>query len=119
MTEAVARLLAVLLGASGIGLAAFGSHGLERHTDEKGLRWWAIGVAIQLVTAPVILWCSRALREAAALPIAPLLLFLGVLVFSGSLYAMSLGAPRWFGAITPLGGLCLIAGWLALALRPN
>ncbi|HSC89783.1 MAG TPA: DUF423 domain-containing protein [Polyangiaceae bacterium] len=117
MSDLWIRLLAVLTGASGIALAAFGSHGLERHTDEKGLRWWAIGVAIQLVTAPVILWCSRAAREAAVLPLAPILLALGVVLFSGSLYAMSLGAPRWFGAITPLGGLCLIAGWIALAFR--
>jgi uncharacterized membrane protein YgdD (TMEM256/DUF423 family) len=40
----------------------------------------------------------------------------GIAVFSGTLYAMALGAPRWFGAITPIGGVFLIAGWLALAL---
>jgi uncharacterized membrane protein YgdD (TMEM256/DUF423 family) len=40
----------------------------------------------------------------------------GGLVFSGTLYAMALGAPRWLGAVTPLGGAALIAGWLALAL---
>ena len=43
-------------------------------------------------------------------------LFLGgVLIFSGSLYAMALGAPRWFGAITPIGGLLFLAGWGVLA----
>ena len=42
---------------------------------------------------------------------------LGVLLFSGSLYAMALGAPRWFGAITPLGGTAFLLGWLALAIH--
>ena len=40
----------------------------------------------------------------------------GGFVFAGTLYAMALGAPRWFGAVTPLGGAALIAGWLALAV---
>jgi uncharacterized membrane protein YgdD (TMEM256/DUF423 family) len=39
----------------------------------------------------------------------------GIVIFSGSLYAMALGAPRWFGAITPIGGLAFIIGWLWLA----
>jgi uncharacterized membrane protein YgdD (TMEM256/DUF423 family) len=48
------------------------------------------------------------------------LLFLGVLIFSGSLYALALSNVRVLGAITPLGGVCLLAGWLALALeRPG
>ncbi|MDP1776125.1 MAG: DUF423 domain-containing protein, partial [Moraxellaceae bacterium] len=41
---------------------------------------------------------------------------IGIVIFSGSLYAMALGAPRWFGAITPIGGLAFIIGWLWLAL---
>ena len=43
------------------------------------------------------------------------LLQLGIIIFCGSLYLMAMGAPRWFGAITPLGGLAMIAGWLTLA----
>ena len=42
-------------------------------------------------------------------------LLAGSLVFSGTLYAMTLGAPRWLGAVTPIGGLLLLAGWLLLA----
>jgi len=41
---------------------------------------------------------------------------LGIVVFSGTLYAMGLGAPRWLGAVTPVGGLALLAGWVMLAL---
>lgn len=43
------------------------------------------------------------------------LLQAGIVIFSGSLYAMTLGAPRWFGAITPIGGLAFMAGWAVLA----
>ncbi len=119
MSEAWVRIVAALLGGSGIAAAAFGSHGLEKHTDEKGLRWWAIAAAVQLVTAPVVLWCARTLEEGRLLTATPLALTLGVTLFSGSLYAMALGAPRWFGAITPLGGLALIVGWLLTAYRPS
>ncbi|MFT5042338.1 MAG: uncharacterized membrane protein YgdD (TMEM256/DUF423 family), partial [Hyphomicrobiaceae bacterium] len=55
---------------------------------------------------------SKALRTAA------LLWTIGSLVFAGTLYAMVLDAPRWLGAVTPLGCLCLMAGWAACAIRP-
>src|SRR5262249_38910430 len=45
--------------------------------------------------------------------LAPALFLAGVLLFSGSLWAMALGAPRWLGAVTPFGGLAFLAGWLA------
>jgi uncharacterized membrane protein YgdD (TMEM256/DUF423 family) len=47
------------------------------------------------------------------------LLQVGVIIFAGSLYAMTLGAPRWFGAITPIGGVLMIAGWLWLAVTTS
>lgn len=119
MTESVVRLIAALLGASGIFAAAFGSHGLEKIAVEGGVRWWAIGAAIQLVTAPVLLFVSRAIGEGRAHPLSAVLLLAGTLLFSGTLYAMALGAPRFLGAITPLGGLCLAAGWLLLAVAPR
>ena len=46
------------------------------------------------------------------------LFFVGVLIFSGSLYLLAATNLRWLGAITPIGGLCLLAGWLLLAIRP-
>jgi uncharacterized membrane protein YgdD (TMEM256/DUF423 family) len=45
---------------------------------------------------------------------APAFFLAGIVLFSGSLYAMALGAPRWLGAVTPIGGLCFLAGWAAL-----
>jgi uncharacterized membrane protein YgdD (TMEM256/DUF423 family) len=53
---------------------------------------------------------SAPIRASAYLVIA------GIVLFSGSIYALSFGAPRFFGPITPLGGLCLIAGWLVFAI---
>ncbi len=111
------RGLAAFVGASGIFSAAFGSHGLEKVAVAGGLRWWAIGAALHLVTAPTLLiaadWVERSLATRAT----PALLAAGLLLFSGSLYAMALGAPRWLGAITPLGGLALAAGWLTFVVR--
>lgn len=78
------------------------------------MRWWAIGAALQLATAPVllILACFPATR---ARTLSTTFLSVGVALFCGTLYAMALGAPRWLGAITPLGGICLFIGWLAVA----
>src|SRR5262245_41640339 len=107
--------VAAAFGASGVLLAAFGAHGLERHTDAAGLRWWAIGVAMQLFTAPALL-ALTSLPESTRRTSAGRALSLGIVLFSGTLYAMTLGAPRWLGAITPLGGLSLCAGWILVGL---
>lgn len=109
------RVAAALLGTIGILCAAFGAHGLERITDERGVRLWAIACAIQLVTAPALLWTSSEFREGRLGWQSPLGMLLGVLLFSGTLYAMALGAPRILGAVTPIGGLLLALAWLVLA----
>lgn len=107
--------LAALVGATGILCAAFGAHGLERHAVEGGLRWWAIAATIQLVTAPTLL-ALGAFSQGRARALAATGLTGGLLLFSGTLYAMALGAPRWLGAVTPLGGLCLAGGWVCVGL---
>lgn len=110
------RIAAALVGALGILAAAYGAHGLERITDARGVRLWGIACAIQLVTAPALLWASSEFREGRLGWQSPLGMLLGVVVFSGTLYAMALGAPRVLGAITPIGGLLLALSWLGLAL---
>lgn len=108
--------IAAALGALGIAAAAFGAHGLEKIASAEQLRWWAIAVAVHLVTAPVVLVCGmndRRLRRAGGLSLTA-----GICLFSGSLYAMALGAPRVLGAVTPIGGLLLISGWVLLAFPP-
>jgi uncharacterized membrane protein YgdD (TMEM256/DUF423 family) len=104
-------MLAVILG-------AFGAHGLKERVTPEQLAWWHTGVnyhvwhALGLFGIGLLLLNQPALNAARS---AGWLLQIGIVIFSGSLYAMTLGAPRWFGAITPIGGLAFIAGWAVLA----
>lgn len=99
-------------------LGAFGAHGLKARVSPEQLAWWHTGVqyhawhALGLFGIGLLLLAQPALAPARN---AAWLLQAGIVIFSGSLYAMTLGAPRWFGAITPIGGLLLIAGWALLA----
>jgi len=113
MSDSGLRGVTAFVGALGVAAAAFGAHGLEKVASEGGVRLWAIGVAMHLVTVPVALLV--AILADKLRPSAGWCLLGGIAIFSGSLYAMALGAPRFFGAVTPLGGLALIAGWLLLA----
>lgn len=99
-------ILAALSGALAVGAGAFGAHGASGQAAD----WLKTGGQYQLVHAVAAL---VALKMAAKGPAA--LFVIGGLIFAGTLYLMALGGPRWFGAITPLGGLALIAGWLWLA----
>jgi uncharacterized membrane protein YgdD (TMEM256/DUF423 family) len=105
-----------LAGASAVAFGAFGAHALRGTLDAAGLAVWHTGVeyhfwhALALFAAVLGLPAGRTRR-------ATLLLFgAGIVLFSGSLYALALGAPRWTGVITPLGGVAFIAGWIAAAL---
>jgi uncharacterized membrane protein YgdD (TMEM256/DUF423 family) len=102
-----------LMGALGVALGAFGAHGLRSLTEDARLiEIWETAARYHLVHAVAILLV--ALHPAR--PAAPAWLFLaGIGVFSGSLYLLALTNLRWLGAITPIGGLCFVAGWVALA----
>ncbi len=100
--------LAGLSGALAVAAGAFGAHGAEG----KAAEWLRTGATYQLVHAGAAVAVAGVPRGRGA----ALLMLLGALVFSGTLYAMAFGAPRWLGAITPLGGVGMIAGWLLLAL---
>jgi uncharacterized membrane protein YgdD (TMEM256/DUF423 family) len=116
-------VIAALYGATGVMLGAFGAHGLKSQLGAGGLAVWQTAVQYHLVHALALLAVGLWLRLAdplPALPAWPLVLAgwsfaVGVLLFSGSLYALALGGPRALGPVTPLGGAALIAGWLALA----
>ena len=104
-------MLAVVLG-------AFGAHGLKARVTGEQLAWWLTGVqyhawhALGLLGIGLLLQMQPTLAQART---AGWLLQGGIVIFAGTLYAMTLGAPRWFGAITPVGGTLLIAGWAVLA----
>lgn len=99
-------VLAALSGAVAVGAGAFGAHGASGEARE----WLRTGAQYQLIHAVAALVAMR--MEARG----PAWLFVaGGLVFAGTLYLMALGAPRWFGAVTPIGGVLLILGWVGLA----
>lgn len=110
-------LLGGLAGALAVGCGAFGAHALRERLDASELAIFEIGARYHMYHALALLACGfLALRvDGTAVRIAGMAFVLGILLFSGSLYAMALGAPRWLGAITPIGGVGFIVGWLALA----
>ncbi|HVP31916.1 MAG TPA: DUF423 domain-containing protein [Myxococcota bacterium] len=108
--------IAASLGALGVILGAFGAHALRARIDPAQLATWQTAVQYHLLHAvallAVALWSEASGRDTRLC----LALFgVGIVLFSGSLYLLVLGGPRWLGPVTPLGGLCLICGWLALA----
>lgn len=99
-------VLAALSGAVAVAAGAFGAHGASGEAAE----WLRTGGHYQLLHAVAALVAAR---MGASVP--AWLFVAGAAIFAGTLYAMALGAPRWLGAVTPIGGAALIAGWLWLA----
>lgn len=93
---------------------AFGSHGLKDRVSPEDLEIWRTAVLYHLVHAVALVGYGVFARTASTLT--PGALFTGgTAIFSGSLYAMVLGGPRFLGAITPIGGVLLVLGWVLLA----
>lgn len=108
------------IGAINLALAvasgAFASHSLKGQLSAEQIAWWQtgtqyffyhalglliVGLLIRLKLAPIgVAWCLQ----------------MGIVLFTGSLYLMALGLPRWLGAITPIGGTLFIVGWVWLAI---
>ena len=99
-----------LLGATAVALGAFGAHALKAQLNSipEALGWWNTATFYLLIHAVAVGAISQSGRWSA------ILWSVGAVIFSATLYAMALGAPRWLGAITPLGGTMLILGWLIL-----
>jgi len=110
--------LGAVLAVCGVALGAFGAHALKARLGSEALALW--GTATQylfwhaLGILVVALACIQ-LPESVWLRTAGGLLAVGIVLFSGSLYLLALGAPRVLGAITPFGGVAFILGWAALA----
>ena len=111
-----AMVLGAVWGALGVAGGAFGAHGLKDRLSPEALGWWETGSRYEIVHGLALLATGLLARQRGeSLPVPTLLFCLGTLVFAGTLHAMALGGPRWLGAVTPLGGAALIAGWIALA----
>ena len=108
--------IAAINMAIAVALGAFGAHGLEGHVSIQQLEWWHTATLYLFVHALGLLLVGLLIRLKYITQTTAWLLQIGIIIFAGSLYAMTLGAPRWFGAITPIGGVLMIAGWLWLAV---
>lgn len=116
-------LAAGVLGLTGVGLGAMGAHALRASLTERGMfQAWETASRYHLFHAVALLGLAAWVRHGGAEPGARTLFWAarcwcgGVLLFSGSLYWLALGGPRWLGPVTPLGGVALMAGWLLVAL---
>jgi uncharacterized membrane protein YgdD (TMEM256/DUF423 family) len=100
------RAFAAFSAALAIGAGAFAAHG----AGPEAADWLRTGALYQLVHAVAALVVLERDRRPAVL------MLVGAAIFSATLYLMALGAPRWFGAITPIGGVMMIAAWLWIGI---
>ena len=108
--------LGALFAFLAVAAGAFGAHALEARLTPDRLETFELGARYQMYHALALLgvaWATT--RWPGTLTTSAGWLFVaGILVFSGTVYALGLGAPRWLGAVTPIGGLAFLAGWLLL-----
>lgn len=110
--------IASALGFAGVALGAFGAHALRGRVAEPLLQVYNTGVLYHLIHGLALLALAlHAQRTGVDIRWPAWLLLAGVVLFSGSLYAMTISGQRWLGAITPLGGVCFLGAWLSIALR--
>jgi len=109
--------LGSVFAALAVVLGAFGAHALRASLSAEDLATFEIGVRYQMYHALglfVVAWAATQL-ESTTVTMAGWTFVLGIVVFSGSLYALVLSGQRWLGAITPIGGVAFIVGWGLLA----
>jgi uncharacterized membrane protein YgdD (TMEM256/DUF423 family) len=109
--------LGALSGFIGVALGAFAAHGLKSRLTPELLATFEIGVRYQMYHAFALLAVGWAQTRwpGTVLNVSGWLFVAGTVIFSGSLYMLSLSGQRWLGAIAPFGGAALLAGWLCLA----
>lgn len=109
-----------LLMLLGVVLGAFGAHALQKSLTLKQLSSYQTGVLYQqlhslaLIVVGILALVTPASRW---LPRAAVLFGAGICFFSGSIYALTFGAPRWLGMVAPMGGLSFMLAWLSIALH--
>src|SRR4051812_18978501 len=118
MSARAALVLAALLMAAAVGAGAFGAHALRTRIDAAAMGIWTTAVQYHAWHALGLLAVGLLMLHApdrAGLPIVGWLFVAGIALFSGSLYVLALGGARAVGALTPLGGVAFLAGWILLA----
>ncbi len=106
---------AALLGALGVILGAFGAHALQARLSTEQIESWSTAVRYQLLHSVALLALALfASATGRSIQLPGWLFGVGIALFSGSIYLLVLTGQRWLGPVTPVGGLCLIAGWLSI-----
>ncbi|MGV3663197.1 MAG: DUF423 domain-containing protein [Prosthecobacter sp.] len=112
--------ISALMGFLAISLGASGAHGPVHEklkaAGGQALEHWGTAVQYHLPHAVALLVLTLCVSGTRPFTWAWRLIFLGMLLFSGSLYTLAYTGMKWLGAVTPLGGLCLMGGWVAIAL---
>lgn len=112
-------VLACVFGGLAVALGAFGAHALGDRLGPDAMQTYETAVRYQFYHALALVAVAFAVfrwPNATLAGIAGWLFVAGIVIFSGSLYLLVLTGTRWLGAITPIGGVALIAGWICLAL---
>jgi uncharacterized membrane protein YgdD (TMEM256/DUF423 family) len=109
-------LLGAIAGFLAVAFGAFAGHALKSRLTPDMLAVFETGVRYQMVHALALLAaaCGYGRWQHRAFALGGILFAAGIVVFCGSLYALALSGERWLGAVTPLGGLAFLAGWLCL-----
>ena len=118
MNGSLLLALGAVSGAISVMLGAFGAHALKARLSADALSAFQTAVQYQMVHSLALIavgfWLLRHPEDALS-RYAALAFCFGILFFSGSLYGLTLGGPRWLGPVTPIGGMLFIAGWLLFA----
>jgi uncharacterized membrane protein YgdD (TMEM256/DUF423 family) len=111
-------MIGALAGGIGVALGAFGAHGLRGRLSPEMLNVFETGVKYHMYHALAILLVAALMgrMEARLLPVAGWCFTAGIAVFSGSLYALATSGVTMLGAITPIGGVAFLAGWICLVI---
>jgi uncharacterized membrane protein YgdD (TMEM256/DUF423 family) len=115
--ERTFAILGALSAFVGVAAGAFGAHGLRQRVSPEMLAVFETGARYQMYHSIALLAVAWAGTRwpGPAIQLAGWAFVTGILLFSGSLYLLSLTGARWLGAITPVGGVAFLAGWLGLA----
>lgn len=117
MSQTIIFRFATIAMAIAVALGAFGAHALKERLTPADLEIWKTAVLYQLIHAVALLAIAASwhMMEGPRSDWAVRLIMAGMTIFSVSLYVLVLTGPRWLGAITPIGGMLMIIGWLLFA----
>lgn len=118
MTDRALAVIGALSAAVAVAAGAFGAHGLKGSLSPESLAIFETGARYQMYHALALLFTAWAASRwpGGAVTTAGWAFVAGTILFSGSLYLLALSGIRWLGAVTPLGGISFLVGWIALAV---